>query len=257
MFRPRVIPCLLLRNLGLVKTIKFKNPRYIGDPINAVRIFNAKRTDELVFLDILATRENKVPPFELIEKIGDECFMPFTVGGGIRDMESIRRILNSGAEKVVVNSHAIRVPEFIEEVAGRFGSQSLIVSIDVKKRFTGRYEVYSHGGTKSTGLDPIEHAQHMESRGAGELLINSIDRDGSLEGYDIDLIKKISESVQIPTIACGGAGKLADLRAAVRDGGASAAAAGSLFVYHGKKHAVLINYPSKDEMQVLMEEDFQ
>lgn len=253
MFRPRVIPCLLLRNKGLVKTIKFKNARYIGDPINAVRIYNAKEADELIFLNINATKENRCPPVELIEKIADEAFMPFTVGGGIRTIEDIRKLLSAGAEKVSINSYAVENPEFIKRASDTFGSSTIVVSIDAKKKLFGKYEVYTRGATNSTGLDPVQFSQMMEEMGAGEILINSIDKEGTMQGFDIELIKNISDSVTIPVVACGGAGCLEDLLNSVKDGHASALAAGSLFVYHGPRRAVLINFPTKNELSNLFQ----
>lgn len=248
MFRPRVIPCLLLEGKGLVKTIKFKDPKYLGDPINAVRIFNEKETDELIFLDITASAENRTVHLDIVRQLGDECYMPFAVGGGIRSIQSIRDIFKAGAEKVVLNTHAIRTPDFVTEAATVFGKQSIVVSIDVKKKLFGKYEVYIYGGQKSTGLGPVETAQLMEKKGAGEILINSIDSDGSRQGYDLTLIKQVAEAVNVPVIACGGAGKLADIKEAILIGKASAAAAGSLFVFHGKRRAVLINYPTEQEL---------
>lgn len=248
MFRPRVIPLLLLKNNGLVKTIKFKNSKYIGDPINAVRIFNAKETDELIFLDITATKEKRKISLELLAKIADEAFMPFSAGGGISSLDDIKKLINTGVEKVVINSYAIEHPEFIKLASDTFGSSTIIISIDVKKKMLGRYEVYSHSAAKSTGIDPFMYAEQCANYGAGEILINSIERDGIMEGYDIELIKKISNSVSIPVIACGGAGKLSDLSEAYYKGNASAVAAGSLFVFHGPRRAVLINYPSKEEL---------
>ena len=254
MFRPRVIPCLLLRNKGLVKSVKFKDFRYIGDPINAVRIFNAKEADELVFLDINASTESRKLPLDLIEKIGDEAYMPFTVGGGIRSIEDIRRVLSVGAEKVAINSYAVENPQFVREAADVFGSSTIVISIDAKKKLFGGYEVYIRGGRKGTGLDPVKFAVKMEKMGAGEIMINAIDRDGTMAGYDIDLIKQVANSVTIPIIACGGMGKLADIAAATREGKASAAAAGSYFIYHGKRRAVLLNFPGHDELNALFEE---
>jgi len=248
MFRPRVIPCLLLQNLGLVKTVKFKKPRYVGDPMNAVRIFNKKQADELIFLDINATKEKRIPSLELIQKIGEECFMPFAVGGGIRTIEDIRRILRAGAEKVVINSYAVTNPGFIKEASRVFGAQSIVVSVDVKKPLWGQYEVYTHGGSKSTGIGPVEFVKQVESYGAGEIFLNSIDRDGTMEGYDINLIRNVSDSVSVPVIACGGAGSLDDIRRALVDGNAFAASAGSFFVFHGRRRAVLINYPTREEL---------
>lgn len=251
MFRPRVMPCLLLRNKGLVKTVKFKDARYIGDPINAVRIFNAKQADELVFLDINASSEKRKLPLDLIEKITDEAFMPFTIGGGIRTLEDIREALSRGAEKVAINTSAVEQPQFIRQAADVFGSSTIVVSIDVRKKLFGKSEVAIYGGQKGTGLDPVEFAQKMEKMGAGEILVNAIDRDGTMTGYDLELLQDVSTSVTIPVVACGGAGELSDFARAIKEGKASAVAAGSYFVYHGPRRAVLINFPTQQELQDL------
>ena len=257
MFRPRVIPTLLLKNKGLVKTIGFKDSRYIGDPINAVRIFNEKEADELIFLDIMASRkqgffskkrDNSIP-FDLIAKISKECLMPLTYGGGIKTIEDIKALFNIGVEKVAINTNAIKNPKLVKKASEIFGSQSIIVSIDAKLTNFGKYEAYTNGGSVPTGIDPIELAQKMVSIGAGEICINSIDKDGTMSGYDLDLIKNVADSVSVPVIACGGAGQLNDLRDAYLKGNASALAAGSLFVFHGRKRAVLINYPKRDEFE--------
>lgn len=248
MLKTRVIPCLLLKGSGLVKTQKFKNPTYLGDPINIVKIFNEKEVDELILLDITATLNNAQPNLKQIAEIAGECFMPLGYGGGIRDLEDIQKILALGVEKVVINTHAVENPSFIEKASKLFGSQSIIVSIDVKKNLFGRYEIFSHNGRQSTKLDPLRHAIHMQEMGAGELMLNSIDRDGMMQGYDIELIRKISESVSIPVIACGGAGNQNNFNEAVK-AGASAVAAGSLFVFQGKHRAVLISYPSQNELK--------
>ena len=249
MFRPRVIPCLLMKNKGLVKTIKFKDPKYLGDPINIVKIFNDKEVDELVFFDITATIESKDPPYALLEDIVSEAFMPFGYGGGIRNLNQIKTILGIGVEKVVINSHAVENPHFVGDAAQDVGSQSVVISIDVKKNFWGKYEICTRGGRKSTGIDPEVFASDMEKMGAGELIINSIDRDGTMKGYDIDLIKRITDSVGIPVVACGGAGSVKDLADAVRLGGASAVGAGSMFVFQGPHRAVLISYPDNSELK--------
>lgn len=249
MFRPRVIPCLLLRNKGLVKTVKFQNPTYLGDPINIVRIFNDKEVDELFFLDITATPENKTPPFQLLSEIASECFMPLGYGGGIRTLEDIKKILRLGVEKVSLNSVAVEQPMLVRQAADLFGSSTIVVSIDVKKDFWGRYRVFTHGGRKSTGLDPVKFAQDMDRAGAGELLITSIDRDGTMQGYDLELVRQISETVSVPVVACGGAKTVEDLARAVNQAGASAAAAGSMFVFQGPHRAVLISYPTDETLQ--------
>lgn len=246
MFRPRIIPVLLLRNLGLVKSVRFKNYKYIGDPINAVKIFNDLNADELVFLDILASKEKRVISLDFVTKVGDEANMPFSVGGGIRTIQDIKSILRAGAEKVVINTHAAEDHSFIYSAAKEFGSSTITVCIDVKKKILGKQHVYIYGGSKQTDLNPVTFAKIMEEKGAGELIINSIDKDGSMEGYDIELIKEVSDLVTIPVVALGGAGSLADLNEAVKNGHASAVAAGSMFVFHGPRKAVLVNYPDKD-----------
>jgi cyclase len=249
MLNIRVIPCLLLRGQGLVKTVQFKDAKYVGDPINAVKIFNEKEVDELILLDILATIEQRRPPLRLIFEVASECFMPLCYGGGICSLDDIKEIFNLGVEKVAINTSAINNPYFIKGAAEKFGSQSIVVAIDVKKNLLGEYEVFTHGGRKSAKLDPVRLAMEIEEMGAGEIFLNSIDRDGTMQGYDIELIKKVTEAVSIPVIACGGAGKLSDFAVAIKEGGASAVAAGSLFVFHGEERAVLISYPSVRELE--------
>jgi cyclase len=248
MIRPRVIPCLLLRNEGLVKTVRFKDPKYLGDPINIVRIFNDKEVDELVFLDILATVENRPPNFELLGKITSECFMPLGYGGGIRTLEDVKRLLAIGVEKIVLNTSAVENPSLIRAAADYAGSQAVVISIDVKKTMFGKYEAYTRGGRKSTGLDPVRFAVEMEKQGAGELFLNSIDRDGTMQGYDLDLIRRVADSVSVPVVACGGAGNIQHLAEAI-GAGASAAAAGSMFVFQGPLRGVLISYPAQEELK--------
>ncbi len=253
MYRPRIIPCLLLKDKGLVKTIQFKDPTYVGDPINAVKIFNDAKADELVFLDITATNENRPPPLDVIKKIGDEAFMPFAVGGGIKTIEQVREIINAGAEKVVLNSSSIEHPKLITEIAKIFGSQSVICSIDAKKNKNGNYDVYTHSGTINRNKEPTVLAKELEGLGAGEILINSIDRDGCQTGYDIELVKSVAEAVNIPVIACGGAGKLEDFKELIDQTNSSAVAAGSIFVFIGSKRAVLINYPDQEEIEEIFD----
>lgn len=248
MIRPRVIPALLLKGEGLVKTVKFKAPKYLGDPINIVRIFNDKEVDELVFLDITATNERRRPPFDMLAKITGECFMPLGYGGGIRLLEDVKTLLGLGIEKVILNTAAVELPELVTKAAEYAGSQAVVISMDVKRGLLGKYEVFTRSGTKATGLDPVRHAQEMERRGAGELFVNSIDRDGTMQGYDLDLIRRVAEAVCIPVIACGGAGNLQHLAEAIR-AGASAAAAGSMFVFQGPLRGVLISYPSQEELK--------
>jgi imidazole glycerol-phosphate synthase subunit HisF len=255
MYRPRVIPVLLLQNLGLVKSIRFKDYRYIGDPINAVRLFNDLRADELVFLDITASKEKRKISLDFVRKVGDECNMPFSVGGGIRTVGDIREILNSGAEKVIINTAAAEDPDFVKLASEEFGSSTIVVSIDVKKKFMGNSIVWIYSGSKATSYDPLVYARLMAEKGAGELIIQSMTYDGMMEGYDLGLISEISNAVTIPVIACSGAGNLQDLKLAISKGNASAVAAGSLFVYFGPRRAVLINYPAQDELLKLFNEN--
>lgn len=249
--RPRVIPTLLLRNLGLVKGVKFRDHRYVGDPINAVQIFNAKEVDEILFLDILATAEQRIPDPELIQRIADQCLVPFTVGGGIQTLQHIRTLLNAGAEKICLNSSALERPEFVKQAAETFGSQCVMVCIDVKKNFFGKYEVYSRCGTKKIKGSPSEIAQKMQDYGAGEIVIQSIDRDGTREGYDLNLIRSVTQTANVPIIASGGAGNLEDFKKAVEKSQADSVAAGSFFVFHGRRLAVLIQYPTFEEIEQL------
>lgn len=251
MFRPRVIPVLLLKDKGLVKSVKFKDYKYVGDPINAVKIFNDLKADELVFLDIMATNQKRSISLDFIRRVGDEANMPFAVGGGIQTLQQIKDIINAGAEKVVINSYAIENPEFIKEASDEFGSSTIVVSIDVKKNIWGKKRVYNKAGTQSTPLIPIEWAKKVEEKGAGEIIINSIDHDGTMNGYDESLIQEIAEAVDIPVVALGGAGQLNDFQSAVKNRYASAVAAGSLFVFHGPRKAVLVNYPSNEVLRKL------
>lgn len=243
--RPRVIPCLLLRNTGLVKTVKFKDPTYLGDPRNIVKIFNDKDADELALLDITASAEQRGPKFELIQEIASECFMPMGYGGGITTVDQVKRLIGLGLEKVILNTAAVEHPRLIEEAAAFAGSQSVVVSIDVKRvGLFSRYEVFTCGGRRGTKLDPVQWAATAEKAGAGEILLNSIDRDGTMKGYDLDLIKQVAHAVTVPVVACGGASSVEDFVQAVRTGGASAVAAGSFFVFQGKHRAVLISFPA-------------
>ena len=253
MLRPRIIPCLLVHKNGLVKTVGFKKPKYVGDPINAVKIFNEKETDELVVLDIDATVNGAEPNYKLIAFLAAECRMPLCYGGGVRTAEQIKKIIGLGVEKVAVSSAAIEQPQMISQAADLVGNQSVVVVIDVKKRFLGsKYEVYSHNGQKKTGKIPVEFAMAMEKQGVGEIIINSIDNDGLMKGYDLKLIQQIRESVSVPVTALGGSGSIDDLNKVIRVCGVSGASAGSLFVFKGKYRAVLINYPTKDEKDKLI-----
>ncbi len=252
MLKTRVIPCLLLRNKGLVKTINFRKAKYIGDPINAVKIFNDKGVDELIFLDIDATKCHQKPDFALIANIAQECFMPFAYGGGISTCDDAKKLINLGCEKIIINTAAYEKPTLIEEMAKILGSQSVVVSIDVKKSVIGGYRCFTNGGTKKTKLDPCSLAKMAQNYGAGEIFLTSIEREGTWKGFDLSLIKMVADSISIPLIACGGAKTISDLGKSVLEGGASAVAAGSMFVYHGPHHAVLINFPTEKELQEVL-----
>lgn len=247
--RPRIIPVLLLTSGGLVKSENFKNYNYIGDPINAVKIFNDLKADELVFLDVEATANNRLIDSQLVTSIGEEANMPFAVGGGISTIEDIQKVIHAGAEKVVICSAAVEAPDFIRKAAETFGSSTICVCMDVKKKFLKGTRVYSHGGTKASSYTPIEFAKLMQENGAGELIVQSIENDGAMKGYDLELIKSISEVVTIPVIALGGAATMKDVKSAHENGFASGAAAGSMFVYKGTMKGVLINYPEKEEVK--------
>jgi cyclase len=248
MFIPRIIPVLLLQNKGLVKTVKFRDPVYVGDPINAIRIFNEKEVDELIFLDIDASKEGRGPNYDTIKQFASECFMPVSYGGGISSCEEIRKILKLGIEKVCINTSAIKSPTFVKEAVKNFGSSTIVVSIDVKKSVFGKYEIFTNKKINNSIPNLDSHLKQMEQYGVGEILLNSVDKDGMLKGMDIPLTKKISESVTMPVVSCGGAVNLSDFRSAIKDGKASAVAAGSMFVFHGKHKAVLITYPSRNEI---------
>ena len=248
MFIPRVIPTLLLKNNGLVKTIKFKNERYIGDPINAVKIFNEKEVDEIIFLDINATKTAQQPNFEMLERISSECFMPLAYGGGIKTIDQVQKIFRIGVEKVIINSAAFNNFNFIKSIINVVGSQSVIISIDVKKSIFGKYKVYSHLFNKNMEIELMELLDIVNQIGVGEVFINSVDRDGMMNGYDIGLIKLVSSNIDMPVVACGGAGNYGHLKDGLKLGGAHAVSAGSMFVYHGKHNAVLINYLDKEEL---------
>ena len=248
MFRPRVIPVLLLKDKALVKSVRFKNYKYIGDPINAVRIFNELKADELVFLDIDASRNDRLISLDFVREVGEEACMPFSVGGGIRSLDDIRAILAAGAEKVVIGTRAGIEPTFVKEASDVFGSSTIVVCMDVKKKLFKGDRTWVLNGTTSTSFSPLDFARLMEDNGAGELIVQSIGRDGSMNGYDIDLIRMISSAVGIPVIALGGAGTVEHLTEAYRDGHANAAAAGSMFVYQDTRRGVLVNYPEKREL---------
>ena len=252
MLRHRVIPALLLRNGGLVKPTKFENPKYVGDPINAIRIFNEKEVDELLVLDIEASKLKREPNYELIEQFAGECFMPLAYGGGVRTVEQARRLFSLGVEKVTVQTEALSNFEVVSEIASRYGKQAVVVSIDVKRNLLGRPKMYAAATRKMIDRDWEEFLKAAVSAGAGEIMINAVDRDGTLSGMDLALIKRAAESCEVPVIACGGAGSLADIRAAV-DAGASAVAAGAFFVYYGPHRAVLITYPNYQDLVRLLD----
>lgn len=249
MFRARVIPCLLLRGNRLIKTRKFKDETYIGDPVNAVRIFSEKQADELVLLDVDASREGRDPDYQLISEIAGECFMPIAYGGGIRGLDQVRRVIRCGVEKVVITSAAVESTEIIRQSAEVFGSQAIIGGVDVRKAFSGAYRVVAKSATVETKLTLEDHVQNLAAAGAGEILVNSVDRDGTMSGYDLKLIRVVVGRVKVPVVACGGAGTMEHLREAVCEAGASAASAGSMFVFHGRHKAVLINYPTGIELE--------
>lgn len=253
MLRPRLIPCLLVHNDGLVKTVKFGDPKYVGDPINAVRIFNEKEVDELIVVDIDASRYGREPNYKMISHLASECRMPLCYGGGVKTVEQIEKIIGLGVEKVSLSSAAVENPELIRTAAERVGRQSIVVVIDVKK--TGIFkknEVVIHNGTKRTGLDPIDFARRVQELGVGEVVINSVDRDGEMKGYDMDLVDSIREVVSAPLTILGGAGSLSDVEQLYSRHGVIGAAAGSLFVFKGKYRAVLINYPNRQEKEMLL-----
>ena len=252
MLRPRITPCLLVRNGGLVKTVQFKDPKYVGDPINAVKIFNEKESDELIVLDIDATANDVEPDFKMIARLAVECRMPLCYGGGIKTAEQAKRIIGLGVEKVAISSAAIENPRLVSAIAQEIGSQSVVVVLDVKEGARGSaYEVWTHNGRTPTGKSPVEVASGAQSLGAGEILVNSIDNDGLMKGYDLPLATLVREATRLPMTVLGGAGSLADIGLLISTCGVIGAAAGSLFVFKGTYRAVLINYPSrvqKDEL---------
>ena len=254
MLRPRIIPCLLISNSGLVKTVKFKNPKYVGDPINAVKIFNEKQADELIVLDIDATKKSLKPNFNLIKKLAAECRMPLCYGGGISTIEEGVMLVDIGVEKVAISSTAMEKPSFVRDLAMAVGSQSVVVVIDIfkqKKFFSKTYQVRIHNGKKILQDELFSLIKKFEDLGAGEIVFNSINRDGTMDGYDLELIKKIKNMVKIPVTFLGGAGSLDHIKQLFNEFGIVGASAGSLFVFKGKYKAVLINYPSKEKKKKL------
>lgn len=249
MLRVRVIPALLLDNESLVKTTRFRRPSYIGDPCNTVRIFNELEVDELAFLDITVTPQGRSPNFALLADIASECFMPLSYGGGLATFDDAARVFDIGFEKVVLNSHIHARPQLIEEIARVYGSQAVVVGIDVKRNWLGRNRVVTHSARKTQVAQPVDWARRVEGLGAGEVVLTSVDREGTWSGYDIDLIRRVSDAVSIPVIAHGGAGSVADLVAAVRFGGASSVAVGSMVVFQKKDFGVLVNFPERPALE--------
>ncbi|MFY9143247.1 AglZ/HisF2 family acetamidino modification protein [Sulfuricurvum sp.] len=249
MVNVRVIPCLLLHKGGLYKTVQFKKPTYIGDPINAIKIFNEKEVDELIFLDIDASAGMKEPNYKVIEDIASECFMPLCYGGGVKTIEQMKKIYFLGVEKISLGSAAVENPHLITEASKLFGKQSVVVTIDFKKNFWGQQKVFIRNGKVGTGLDVLTFAQQAEAYGAGEIILNSIDRDGMMNGYDIEMITKIKQILNVPIVALGGSGSITDMQNVVKETGINAVAAGSMFVYQGPLKGVLINYPSYSKLQ--------
>ena len=251
MLRPRIIPSLLIQDNGLVKTVNFKNAKYVGDPINAVRIFNEKEVDELAIFDIDATVKGNEPNYSLIERLASQSMMPLCYGGGVKTVEQAQRIFSLGIEKIALSSAILQNSKLITDISERVGSQSVIVVLDVKKKLLGGYEVYTHNGKKATGINPINFAEEAQRLGAGEIVINSIDKDGVMKGYDLDLIAKVREKISLPMTVLGGAGSLSDIEKVIDQHGVIGVAAGSLFVFKGPYKAVLINYPTQLEKNAI------
>lgn len=258
MLRPRITPCLLIKDRGLVKTVNFTAPKYVGDPLNAVRIFNEKEVDELIVLDIDASPHGKEPDYAAIERLAAECRMPLCYGGGIGNVEQAVRICSLGVEKIALSTAIVNRPELISDVANRLGRQSVVAVLDVKSAGSaGKYEIVVANGKRRTGLDPVRFAARLQSLGVGEVVVNSVDRDGTMKGYDLELIRQLRSAVSVPITALGGAGKLEDIGGLIREFGWIGAAAGSLFVFKGVFRAVLINYPSMADKEALVKVNLQ
>ena len=258
MLHPRIIPNLLIHNKGLVKTVNFKNPKYVGDPLNAVKIFNEKSVDELIITDIDAGVNKLEPNYSLIEKFAIESRMPLCYGGGIKNIEQAKKIFSLGVEKIAISSSAIKNPEFITELAESVGSQSVVVVLDIRKKYlSNNYEIYTHNGTRKTGLNPLKFIEKIKKIGVGEIVINSIDRDGTMKGYDFKIIDQIRRITTLPLTVLGGAGSLDDVGELIKKYTIVGAAAGSIFVFKGKYKAVLINYPNDKEKMDLIENYMQ
>lgn len=257
MLRPRITPCLLVRDKGLVKTVGFTSPKYVGDPINAVKIFNEKEVDELMVLDIDATVQDRSPNYQMIENLAVQSRMPLCYGGGIKTVEQAKRIIELGVEKVAISSAAIENPKLISQVAEEIGRQSIVVVLDIRKnKRSGNYEVWTHNGQTNMGRAPAQVAAQVEKLGAGEIVLNSIDNEGLMKGYDFALVEEVREATTLPMTALGGAGSLEDIGELIRRFGIIAAGVGSLFVFKGVYKAVLINYPTPDEKDRLIREYF-
>ena len=257
MLRPRIIPCLLVHQKGLVKSVNFKNYKYVGDPLNAVRIFNEKEVDELIVLDIDASVENREPDYKMIENLAAECNMPICYGGGIKTIEQAQKIFSLGVEKIAISSAIINDSLLIEKMVEIVGSQSIVVVLDVKKSFFGTYEIYIHNGKIKTDKNLLAFVKELEILGVGEIIINSIDQDGVMKGYDFNLIEKVRNAINIPVTVLGGAGSLIDIQKLISKFGLIGSAAGSLFVFKGIYKAVLINYPSRTEKDLLIANSYK
>lgn len=253
MYRNRIIPCLLLSDRKLVKTVNFKKPRYVGDPINAVKIFNEKEVDELIFLDIDASKNNGSPDFEYLSSITAQCFMPLCYGGGVKSIEDIKRLFSIGFEKVAICTAAYDGEQLVKEAVSIFGSQSIVGCVDVKRNIFGEYSAYINSSTRKVKDSLINYVERLASYGVGEILINNISRDGTMQGYDDALIDSIASKISVPLIICGGAASVEEMVAITKSGRVDAASAGSLFVYYGENRAVLINYPTSDMLVKLFE----
>lgn len=252
MLIPRIIPCLLFENAGMVKTRRFKKRTYLGDPVNVVNLFNQFEVDEIVLLDIGASPKGARPDFELIESIAEECWVPLAYGGGVRSLQDIERLILSGVEKVVLGTIAARDISFVTSAAREFGNQCIVGSIDAKKKFFSGYDVMVCGASKSLKLSPQDRARQLEDAGVGEILLQSIDRDGEMVGYDLDLVRSVTSAVNVPVVACSGAASPEDLPAPIKQAEASASAAGSIFVFSGKERGVLINFPERSTLEAML-----
>lgn len=251
MLQTRVIPVLLVHDKGLYKTTKFKTPKYVGDPINAIKIFNEKEVDELILLDIDASKEDREPDYKMIEKVASECFMPLCYGGGIKNLNQIRKIFSLGVEKVSLNYIALSKSSLIEEAAATFGSQSIVGSVNIKKNLFGKYKLYDHVSKKTLGKPIVKYLRELVDKGVGEIFINDVDNDGMMEGFNVELFKEITAGLTVPTICCGGAGTLKHCHDVITQTNVSAVSAGSMFVFQGKHRAVLITYPLRNEIDLL------